>query len=209
MAEPDVIRILLVDDHPVVRQGLRAFLELHDDLQVVAEAASAGETLAQAAGTHPDVVLLDLQLPDRDGLTLLPELLAAGDPTPKVLVLTSFLDDDTVRRAVRGGASGFLLKHAAPDRIADAIRAAVAGELPLDPAAARALAIQRRDPLDQLTPREREVLELIATGAPNRDIAQRLIIAEKTVKTHVSAILAKLGVTDRTQAAVYAKDRGL
>lgn len=203
-----MVRILIVDDHPVVREGLRAFLDLHDDLEVVGGAATASEALAQAAGTDPDVVLLDLALPDRHGLTIVPEL-TAGDHPPKVLILTSFLEDDTVRRAVRSGASGFLLKHAAPDAIADGIRAAMRGDLPLDPAAVRALATTRHEPLDDLTPREREVLELIARGRSNRAIAEQLVIAEKTVKTHVSSILAKLGVEDRTQAAIYAKDRGL
>ncbi len=203
-----MVRILIVDDHPVVREGLRAFLDLHDDLEVVGGAATGGEALAQAAGTRPDVILLDLALPDRHGLTLLPEL-TDGDAAPKVVVLTSFLDDDLVRRAVRGGASGFLLKHAAPDTIADGVRAAVRGDLPLDPEAVRSLATTRHDPLEDLTPREREVLELIARGRTNRAIAEELVIAPKTVKTHVSAVLAKLGVSDRTQAAIYAKEHGL
>jgi len=204
----DVIRIVLVDDHPVVREGLRTFLDLHDDIEVVGDAATAGEAAAQVAGHRPDVVLLDLKLPDRSGLALLPELLAL-DPPPKVVILTSFLDDDSVRQAVRGGASGFLLKHASPDTIVDGVRAVVRGDLPLDPAAVRILASQRHDPLEVLTPREREVLELIAAGRSNRAIADELVIAEKTVKTHVSAVLAKLGVHDRTQAAIFAKDRGL
>lgn len=204
----DVIRVVLVDDHPVVREGLRTFLDLHEDVEVVGEAATAGEAAAQVAGTRPDVVLLDLALPDRHGLLLLGELLAT-EPAPRVVVLTSFLDDDTVRRALREGASGFLLKHAAPDGIVDAVRSAMRGDLPLDPAAVRALAVQRHDPLDDLTAREREVLELIAQGRTNREIAGALVIAEKTVKTHVSSLLAKLGVSDRTQAAIYAKERGL
>jgi DNA-binding NarL/FixJ family response regulator len=206
--ERATIRVLIVDDHPVVRGGLRSFLELHEDLEVVGDAATAGEAAALIAGTAPDVVLLDVQLSDRSGLTLLPELVAL-DPAPQVLILTSFLDDEAVRRSVDLGASGFLLKHAAPDTIVDGIRASVRGELALDPAAVRVLASRRREPLDELTPRERQVLEQIARGRTNRDIAQTLVITEKTVKTHVSAILAKLGVADRTQAAVYAKDHGL
>lgn len=203
-----VVRVLIVDDHPVVREGLRAFLDLHEDVEVVGDASTTGEARAQIAGHQPDVVLLDMQLPDGNGLSLLPELVAM-DPAPRVVVLTSFLDDDAVRRAVRGGASGYLLKHAAPDSILDGVRAAARGDMALDPAAARALANPRRDPLEDLTRREREVLELIAKGRSNRAIAEELVIAEKTVKTHVSAILAKLGVTDRTQAAIFAKEAGL
>lgn len=201
-------RIVIVDDHPVVREGLNTFLALHDDMEVVGQAGSVAEALAVVPGLAPDVVLLDLRLPDGDGLQAIPELLTL-DPAPQVVVLTSFVDDDAVRRAIRLGASGYLVKHASPDRLLEGIRAAHRGEMPLDPSAARALASQRRDPLDDLTPREREVLEQLARGLSNRAIAAALYITEKTVKTHVSAVLAKLGVGDRTQAALYARDRGL
>lgn len=202
------ITIVIVDDHPVVRDGLKAYLDLHDDVEVVGQAGTVSEALAIVPALAPDVVLLDLQLPDRNGLQAIPDLLVT-DPAPRVVVLTSFVDDDSVRRAIRLGASGYLAKHANPDTLLDGIRAAHRGEMPLDPSAARALASQRRDPLEQLTPREREVLEHIAKGMSNRSISAALYITEKTVKTHVSAILAKLGVDDRTQAALFARDHGL
>ena len=201
-------RVLIVDDHPVVREGLAGFLALQDDLEIVAQAGSVADAL-EAAGSHrPDVVLLDLQLPDGNGLAAIPRLREL-DPAPTVVVLTSFLEEDYVRQAVRIGAGGYLVKHAGPDAILDGIRAAARGELPLDPGATRALATAGPDPLDDLTPREREVLVELASGKSNRAIATTLVITEKTVKTHVSAILSKLGVDDRTQAALYAKDRGL
>lgn len=201
-------RIVIVDDHPVVRDGLEAYLDLHDDVEVVGQAGTVSEALAIVPALAPDVVLLDLRLPDRNGLEAIPELLAT-DPAPRVVVLTSFVDDDSVRRAIRLGASGYLAKHANPDRLLDGIRAAHRGEMPLDPSAARALASRRHDPLERLTPREREVLEHLAKGMSNRAISAALYITEKTVKTHVSAILAKLGVDDRTQAALFARDHGL
>jgi DNA-binding NarL/FixJ family response regulator len=201
-------RIVIVDDHPVVRQGLQIFLDRQDDVEVVGQAGSIGEALSLVSRVAPDLVLLDLQLPDRHGLQAIPDLLAI-DPAPIIVVLTSFVDDDSVRRAIRLGASGYLAKHADPGSLVDGIRAALRGELPLDPSATRALAVQRRDPIDQLTPREREVLEHLAQGRSNRTIAETLFITEKTVKTHVSAVLAKLGVVDRTQAALYARDHGL
>lgn len=201
-------RIVIVDDHPVVREGLKTFLDLHDDVEVVGQAGSVSEALAIVPSLTPDVVLLDLQLPDRNGLQAIPELLAVTPP-PKVVVLTSFVEDDNVRQAIRLGASGYLAKHANPDSLLEGIRAAVRGEMPLDPSATRALATPQRDPFAELTPREREVLEHLARGMNNRAIAGALFIAEKTVKTHVSAVLAKLGVDDRTQAALFARDHGL
>lgn len=204
-----MIRVLIVDDHPVVREGLATFLDLHDDVEVVGHAATGGEALAQAAGHDPDVVLLDLRLPDGNGLARIPQLLD-GAPDRKVVVLTSFLDDGFVRQAIQAGASGYLVKHASPDSLLEGIRAAARGDTPMDPQALQALTAPRRhDPIDDLTPREREVLAHLAQGRSNREVAGTLVIAEKTVKTHVSAILAKLGVADRTQAALYAKDRGL
>jgi DNA-binding NarL/FixJ family response regulator len=203
-----VIRLLLVDDHPIVREGLRAYLAIHEDVTVVAEAASVAEAVEAASEHEPDVILLDLQLEDGHGLSAIPRLLDR-DPAPRVVVLTSFLDEDYVRQAVRLGATGYLIKNAGPTAILEGIRAAVRGESPMDPAVVRALATARADPLDALTPREHEVLGLIARGMSNRAIADALVVTEKTVKTHVSAILRKLGVDDRTQAALYAKDRGL
>ncbi len=201
-------RLLIVDDHPVVRAGLRTFLDLQDDLRVAAEAGSLAEARTAAAEQPFDVVLLDLQLPDGSGLSLLPEL-TQGPGSPRVLVLTSFLDEGQVREAMRRGAAGFLLKHAGPTALLDKIRAALRGELPLDPGAVRALAHPREDPLAELTAREREVLGAIAEGLSNKRIAARLGITEKTVKTHAGHVFAKLGVGDRVQAALLARDLGL
>ncbi|MEJ2291882.1 MAG: response regulator transcription factor [Deinococcales bacterium] len=198
-------RVLIVDDHPVVRAGLRAFLDLQDDFDVVGEAGSLGEARERARETGPDLVLLDLQLPDGSGLTLIEELAAAC----RVLVLTSFLDEAKVRQAMRRGASGYLLKHAGPNALLDKVRAALRGEVPLDPEAVRALASPVMDPLAELTPRERQVLALMAQGLSNKRIAARLSISEKTVKTHAGHVFAKLGVDDRLQAVLVAKEHGL
>jgi DNA-binding NarL/FixJ family response regulator len=203
-----VIGVLVVDDHPVVREGLRAYLALQDDITVVGEASTVEEALDAAAEHGPDVVLLDLELGDGHGLSAIPRLVALDDP-PRVVVLTSFLDEDWARQAVRLGAAGYLVKNAGPTAILEGIRAAARGETPMDPAVVQTLATSRPDPIDALTPREHEVLALVARGMNNRTIAAELVVTEKTVKTHVSAILRKLDVDDRTQAAVYAKDRGL
>lgn len=203
-----VARLMLVDDHPVVRQGLGSFLAVQNDLQVVAEAGSLADALEIARTTRIDLVLLDLQLPDGNGLTLIPELLALPEP-PRVLVLTSFLEEDYVREAVRRGASGYLLKHAGTTLLLDGVRSALRGELPLDPMAVRLLASPGRDQLEPLTSREREVLTLLTQGLSNRGIAERLGVREKTVKAHLGNVFAKLGVRDRTQAALWAKERGL
>ena len=206
MAETPRTRLVIVDDHPVVREGLKAFLELQ--FEVAGEAGDAVSGLELVRKTQPELVLLDLQLPGENGLRLLPKLLNL-DPPPKVLVLTSFLEEDYLREALRLGASGFLVKHSAPDRLADALRAALRGELPLDPEAARMLAQPFDDPLKELTSREREVLDHLAEGMSNKRIASALGIAEKTVKVHVSSVLAKLNVKDRVQAALYARERRL
>ncbi|MEX2541618.1 MAG: response regulator transcription factor [Trueperaceae bacterium] len=203
-----VARLMLVDDHPVVRQGLGSFLALQNDLQVVAEAGTLADALELASTTKIDLVLLDLQLPDGNGLTLIPKLLALPEP-PRVLVLTSFLEEDYVREAVRRGASGYLLKHAGTGLLLDGVRSALRGELPLDPGAVRLLASPVRDRLEPLTAREREVLTLLTQGLSNRGIADRLGVREKTVKTHLGNVFAKLGMRDRTQAALWAKEHGL
>lgn len=202
-------RLMLVDDHPVVRQGLTSFFGLQSDLQVVAEAGSLAEARRLSQETPLDLVLLDVQLPDGNGLTLIPDLLALPQP-PRVLVLTSFLDEDYVREAVRRGASGYLLKHAGTNLLLDGVRAALRGELPLDPGAVRLLAAPaEEDPLACLTAREREVLTLLSQGLSNRKIGEQLGVSEKTVKTHLGNVFVKLGVRDRTQAALLAKERGL
>jgi len=198
-------RVLIVDDHPVVRAGLRAFLDLQEDLEVVGEAGSVAEALERAAALAPDLVLLDLELPDGSGLTAIAELGRAS----RVLVLTSFLDEGKVRQAMRQGASGYLLKHAGPNALLDKLRAALRGEMPLDPEAVRLLASPREDPLAQLTPREREVLRRMAEGLSNKRIASVLGISEKTVKTHAGHVFEKLGVPGRVQAVLIAKEQGL
>jgi two-component system, NarL family, response regulator LiaR len=211
VAEP--IRVLVVDDHAVVREGLRAFLELQDGIVVVAEAADGREAVETAVRLRPDVVLMDLVMPRLDGVTAMREL-RESLPEARVIVLTSFLDDDKLLPALRSGAAGYLLKNAKPEELVRAVRAAYAGEALLDPVVgARLVATLAADggeePLDRLTPREREVLVLIGRGFPNKRIALELGLAEKTVKTHVGHVLAKLGVTDRTQAAVLAVRAGL
>jgi NarL family two-component system response regulator LiaR len=216
----DPIRILLVDDHAVVREGLRAFLALQDGFEIVGEAADGEEALKQATELEPDVILMDLVMPKLDGVSAMRELRRIGAPAAKakVIVLTSFLDDDRLLPALEAGAAGYLLKNSQPTELARAIRAAQAGEAIIDPTAAARLvsALSRSDsgrpktaPLEQLTSREREVLVLIAQGRANKRIALELGISEKTVKNHVGHVLAKLGVTDRTQAAVLAVQEGL
>ena len=197
--------IWLVDDHPVVRAGLKAYLDLQPDLTVVAEAGSLAEARALTDAPAPDLVLLDVKLPDGSGLHLI-DALRALPSEPRVLVLTSFLDDAAVREAMRRGATGYVLKHEGPSALVDHVRAALRGEVPMDPRAVRALARPRHDPLADLTPREREVLQGIARGLSNQEIAAELGIAEPTVKTHAGNIFGKLGVESRTQAALIAKD---
>ena len=211
MADP--IRVLVVDDHAVVREGLRAFLELQDGIEVVGEAADGQEALEEAARLRPHVVLMDLVMPRLDGLGAMRTLRESARDV-RVIVLTSFLDDDKLLPALRAGAAGYLLKNAQPQEVARAVRAAHAGETLLDPVVASRLvdtlaAEGGQEPLDRLTPREREVLVLVGRGFPNKRIAQALGLSEKTVKTHVGHVLAKLGVSDRTQAAVLAVRAGL
>src|ERR1700733_11971226 len=214
----DSIRILVVDDHAVVREGLRAFLALQEGFEIVGEAADGDEALERAAELDPDVILMDLVMPERDGVSAMRELRQRSSLS-RVIVLTSFLDDDRLLPAIQAGAAGYLLKNSQPAQLARAVRAAHAGETIIDPTAAarlvRALSDQdqrRRGgggALDQLTARERDVLALIAGGRSNKRIALELGISEKTVKAHVGHVLAKLGVTDRTQAAVLAVENGL
>ena len=217
---PDPIRILVVDDHAVVREGLRAFLSLQDGFEIVGEAGDGNEAVARAAELGPDVILMDLVMPNRDGVSAMREL---RQRTPRgkrarVIVLTSFLDDERLLPALKAGAAGYLLKNSEPAELARAIRAAHAGEAIIDPTVAARLMDALSEPgegraeapaLTQLTGREREVLSLIANGRSNKRIALELGISEKTVKAHVGHVLAKLGVTDRTQAAVLAVREGL
>jgi NarL family two-component system response regulator LiaR len=209
-----VIRVLIADDQPVVRQGLRTFLELHDDIEVVGEAEDGERALEAVAALEPDVVLMDLVMPRLDGVAAIERLRARGSPA-RVIVLTSFLDEDKVLPAVRAGAAGYLLKDAEPAELVRAIRTVDGGEALLHPAVAarvlRELAAdgERARRHELLTPREREVLALLARGRANKAIARQLGVAEKTVKTHVGNILGKLGLSDRTQAALYAVREGI
>ena len=202
------IRILLVDDHEVVRRGLRGFLELQDDMEVVGEAADGGEAIKLADSLVPDVVLMDLLMPNVDGITAIRSI-HGSHPEIDIVAVTSFIEEEKVTTALEAGASGYLLKDADADEVASAIRAAHAGEVHLDPQVARVLAQRlraRRDelPVEPLTAREIEVLQLVARGAANKEIAAQLSITERTARTHVSNILGKLGLASRTQAALWA-----
>jgi two-component system, NarL family, response regulator LiaR len=206
-----MIRVLVADDHAVVRQGLRTFLDLQEDIEVIGEAGNGEEALQEVGRLRPDVVLMDLAMPGVDGVEAIRRLRERGDGA-RVVVLTSFVEDDRLFGAIRAGAAGYLLKDVRPDELVSAIRAAHAGENPIDPAVAGRLLddVVERDAVHAaLTARELEVLCLIARGRPNKLIARDLGVSEKTVKTHVSNILGKLGVTDRTQAALYAVRAGL
>jgi NarL family two-component system response regulator LiaR len=209
------IRVAIADDHAVVRQGLRTFLELQDGMDVVGEAADGEEAVALVERTAPDVVLLDLVMPRVDGLEAIRRIRERA-PATRILVLTSFADDHTVLPAVRAGAAGYLLKDVQPPELAGAIRTVHAGEALLAPTVATMLVEQLAaedgagaERGEHLTPREREVLALVARGRANKAIALDLGVSERTVKTHVSNILGKLNLTDRTQAAVYAVHHGI
>jgi DNA-binding NarL/FixJ family response regulator len=206
------IRVLVADDHAVVREGLRTFLDLQDGIEVVGEAGDGEEAIREAERLQPDVVLIDLVMPRLDGVQAMREL-RERVPGARAVVLTSFLDDERLLPALRAGAAGYLLKSVQPPELARAVRAAVEGDALIDPAVAArlvaTLADGREERTEQLTPREREVLALIGRGFANKRIALELGIAEKTVKVHVSHVLAKLGVADRTQAALFAVRAGL
>ncbi|AXK34238.1 DNA-binding response regulator [Streptomyces armeniacus] len=212
MAEPGPIRVLLVDDHQVVRRGLRTFLEIQDDIAVVGEASDGDEGVARAEELRPDVVLMDVKMPGTDGIEALRRLRELENPA-RVLVVTSFTEQRTVVPALRAGAAGYVYKDVDPDALAGAIRSVHAGHVLLQPEVAGALLSDSdgggtgRGPA--LTDREREVLGLIADGRSNREIARSLVLSEKTVKTHVSNILMKLDLADRTQAALWAVRHGL
>ncbi len=203
------IRVFLLDDHEVVRRGLRELLEAEGDLEVVGEAGTADEALARIPPTKPDVAVLDVRLPDGDGVEVCRDI-RSSHPEVNCVMLTSFSDDDALFQAIMAGAAGYLLKQIKGNDLVDAVRRVAAGQSLLDPAVtARVLERLRTGPetderLGQLTEQERRILDLIAEGLTNRQIAERVHLAEKTVKNYVSNLLAKLGMERRTQAAVYA-----
>ena len=221
MTEPTRIRVLIVDDHAMVRRGMRDFLDLHDDLEVVGEASDGNGALEVAAALQPDVVVMDLMMPGLDGIAATAEI-KARHPAIEVVAITSFIEEDRITAAIEAGASGFLLKDAEADDLAAAIRAAHAGEVYLDPAVAGIVTRRMRTDaahpgperdreagLGRLTVRERDVLACVARGLSNRAIAAELGMAERTARTHVSNILAKLGLASRTQAALFAVEHGI
>lgn len=207
------IRVLVVDDHTIVRKGICALLATEEGINVVAEASDGAEAIRAAAATRPDVVLMDLVMPGMDGVEATAEILQQR-PGTRVLVLTSYTTDDRVLAAVRAGAAGFHLKDADPEELARAIRQVHAGQTSLDPLVTRKLMEQIARPsgepgVEALTPREVEVVQLIARGLSNQEIGEALFITEVTVRTHVSNILSKLGLASRTQAALWALRHGI
>jgi DNA-binding NarL/FixJ family response regulator len=209
------IRVLIVDDHSVVRMGLRVFFDLQDDIEVVGEASDGSEGVAMARRLEPDVVLMDLLMPNMDGVTAIGRI-KSERPETEIVTMTSFIEEEKVTSALEAGASGYVLKDAEAEEVAAAVRAAYAGEVHLDPAVARLLAQRMRDrksPKDELaeplTEREKDVLRLLGQGMSNKDIGATLFITERTARTYVSNILGKLGLASRTQAALYAVEHKL
>ncbi len=208
-----MIRVLIVDDHQVVRQGLRFVLEQEEGIEVAGECVDGARAIAVIPALRPDVVLLDMMMPGTGGLEVLDALRNARH-RPAVIVLTSFHEDDRVLRALRAGAVSFLPKTTAVDRVVEAVRAAASGGSVLEPGTAALLVREVRDgpevtPLGALSPREREVMAGLARGRSNREIARALAVSEETVKSHVKSILAKLGLADRTQAAIFGLQHGV
>ena len=205
-----MIRVVVADDHSVVRSGLEQLLLTTDDIELVGQAADGEEAVQLAAELSPDVILMDLSMPNVDGVEATRRITDSGSAT-QIVVLTSFSDKERILDALAAGASGYLLKHASPDELLDGIRAAHAGEAPLDPKAARVLLDQQRTgsrpaSAATLSDREEQVLRLVASGLANKHIARKLGIAERTVKAHLTNIFQRIGVTDRTQAALWARD---
>jgi DNA-binding NarL/FixJ family response regulator len=205
-----VIRLLIADDHAVVRTGLTQLLSDLEDVELVGAAGDGEQAVALCAELSPDVVLMDLEMPSLDGIEATRRIKAA-QPDVAVVVLTSFSDRERILRALDAGAAGYLLKDAEPDELTRAVRAAAQGEAPLDPRAGKALLSARTasSPADALSEREREVLAMVAEGLPNKLIARRLGISEKTVKAHLTSVFRRIDVTDRTQAALWAERNGL
>jgi DNA-binding NarL/FixJ family response regulator len=204
-----VIRLVIADDHAVVRTGLEQLVETFEDVELLGSAADGREAIDLCALHEPDVALMDLEMPVVDGIAAT-EQITRVQPGTRVVVLTSFADQDRILRALEAGAVGYVLKDATPDELGKAIRAAAEGDAPLDPKAARVLLSSRtgRGPAP-LSPREREILQMIGLGLPNKIIAARLGISEKTVKAHLTSVFRAIGVTDRTQAALWAERHGI
>ena len=202
-----MIRVVIVDDHAIVRSGLDQLIGTAEDIELVGSAADGEQAVALVAEGRPDVVLMDLSMPVLDG-TEATRRITTDHPGVRVVVLTSFADDRHIAGALAAGAIGYVLKHAEPDDLLDAIRAAAAGDAPLDPKAARVLLDERRrpDPAARLSEREIEVLRLVTAGLANKLIARRLGISERTVKAHLTNVYSRIGVTDRTQAALWAAE---
>jgi DNA-binding NarL/FixJ family response regulator len=201
------IRVVVADDHVLVRGGLEKLLGTAADIEIVGLAANGEEAVALVDSAHPDVVLMDLSMPILDGAGATNRIIES-DPTARVVILTSFADDRHIADALEAGAIGYVLKQAGPDELLGAIRAAADGDAPLDPKAARVMLDRRRivRPAQQLTERERQVLRLVASGLANKQIGRKLSISERTVKAHLTNIFNRIGVTDRMQAAFWAKD---
>ena len=214
MTDATKIRVLLVDDHAVVRMGLKVFFDLQDDIEVVGEAGDGSEGVALARRLKPDVILMDLLMPNMDGLTAIGRI-KAELPETEIVAVTSFIEEEKVTAALEAGATGYLLKDAEAEEVAAAVRAAYAGEMTLDPAVARLLAQRLRnrksepDPVEPLTDREKDVLRLLGQGMSNKEIGTTLFITERTARTYVSNILGKLGLASRTQAALWAVEHKL
>jgi DNA-binding NarL/FixJ family response regulator len=214
------VRVLIADDQPMVRAGLRMILELEPDIDIVGEAADGNEAVAVAAATEPDVILMDVRMPNLDGLEATRRIVGSRKDGPRVLILTTFDLDVYVYEALASGASGFVLKDIEPEKLVDAIRVIAAGEALLSPTVTKKLIEEfvRRPPdvvrpspreLEQLTAREAEIMALVARGLSNAEIAAQAFVSEPTVKTHVARILMKLGLRDRVQVVVYAYEHGL
>ena len=215
MEDGNRIRVLLVDDHSVVRVGLKSFFDLLDDIEVVGEASDGSEGVAMARRLKPDVILMDLLMPNMDGVTAIGRI-KAELPETEIVTMTSFIEEEKVTAALEAGASGYVLKDAEADEVADAVRAAYNGEVHLDPQVARLLAQRMRQKnapqdslVEPLTEREKDVLRLLGQGMSNKEIGSTLFITERTARTYVSNILGKLGLASRTQAALYAVEHKL
>ena len=207
------IRVLIVDDHSVVRMGLRVFFDLQDDIEVVGEASDGSEGVAMARRLEPEVILMDLLMPNMDGVTAIGRI-KAERPETEIVTMTSFIEEEKVTSALEAGASGYVLKDADAEEVAAAIRAAYAGEVHLDPQVARLLAQRMRakkdpEPVEPLTDREKDVMRLLGQGLSNKEIGAQLFITERTARTYVSNILGKLGLASRTQAALWAVEHKL